>query len=411
MSLAKLSNPRALQKMSSVEISFAYSFSSAAAYTIADKHGRKALLRLFTAYNSEKISGIGAQARRPGRAQDAQEVAEDARERSRRLRVRALEVLSALLACSGDARASRGRDDPRPPGAARGRPDAGAVEILDARWCRPIAPEELTLRGAGPPGRAARAPRQVPGLGALRRRVPAHAPAHDRDAAARPGAGAAPHARADRPRRPHAGLRRPAPLRHRRAGARAGGARRVLRRAARRRAARARVHRRAPVRAGADLARAGQGVPARPEARRRRRQHLRRRGAVPRPRASAATGQPADPRAVRGDPRRGRRVADGRPGGQGRDDRRLPRPLRGQRQLPGPVPRSPARARAVPELRQPGAQAARGRAGDLRLRALPTTAARAQAEPRLRPRRRTPSDHRSCRTRRAPGSRRCSRRR
>jgi hypothetical protein len=59
MSLSKLSNPRALQKMSSVEISFAYAFSSAAAYTIAEKHGRKALLRLFTAYNSEKNKGSG----------------------------------------------------------------------------------------------------------------------------------------------------------------------------------------------------------------------------------------------------------------------------------------------------------------------------------------------------------------
>ena len=38
-------------------------------------------------------------------------------------------------------------------------------------------------------------------------------------------------------------------------------------------------------------------------------QHLRRRGAVPRPRAPAAAGEPAHPRAVRGDPRRGRRVA------------------------------------------------------------------------------------------------------
>jgi hypothetical protein len=59
MSLNKLSSPRALQRMSSVEISFAYAFSSAAAYTIADKHGRKALLRLFTAYNSEKNKGSG----------------------------------------------------------------------------------------------------------------------------------------------------------------------------------------------------------------------------------------------------------------------------------------------------------------------------------------------------------------
>ena len=46
MSLAKLSRPRALEQMSSVGISFAYAYSSSAAYTIAQKHGRKALLRL-----------------------------------------------------------------------------------------------------------------------------------------------------------------------------------------------------------------------------------------------------------------------------------------------------------------------------------------------------------------------------
>lgn len=59
MSLSRLSSPRALQRMSAIEISFAYSFSSAAAYMIADKYGRKALLRMFTAYNSEKNRGSG----------------------------------------------------------------------------------------------------------------------------------------------------------------------------------------------------------------------------------------------------------------------------------------------------------------------------------------------------------------
>ena len=44
-------------------------------------------------------------------------------------------------------------------------------------------------------------------------------------------------------------------------------------------------------------------------------------------------------------------VAAGRDRRQGRDDRRLPRPLRRQRELPGPVPRAPARGRAVPGLR------------------------------------------------------------
>lgn len=63
LSLTRLSKPDALHKMSAIPLSFAYSYSSAAAYTIADKHGgTKALLKLFSAYNSEKIKG------KPGRA-------------------------------------------------------------------------------------------------------------------------------------------------------------------------------------------------------------------------------------------------------------------------------------------------------------------------------------------------------
>jgi hypothetical protein len=59
MSLTKLSNPRAMHKMSPVSLSFAYSFSSAAAYAIAEKHGRKSLMRLLSAFNSEKVKGKG----------------------------------------------------------------------------------------------------------------------------------------------------------------------------------------------------------------------------------------------------------------------------------------------------------------------------------------------------------------
>ena len=48
--------------MSAVSLCFAYSYSSAAAYAIAEKHGGgKALLRLYSAFNSEKIKG------KPGR--------------------------------------------------------------------------------------------------------------------------------------------------------------------------------------------------------------------------------------------------------------------------------------------------------------------------------------------------------
>jgi hypothetical protein len=61
MSLTRLSNTRALDNMSPVSLTFAYSYSSAAAFAIAEKQGRKGLLRLLSAYNSEKVKG------KPGR--------------------------------------------------------------------------------------------------------------------------------------------------------------------------------------------------------------------------------------------------------------------------------------------------------------------------------------------------------
>ena len=60
MSLTRLSKPSALSNMSPVSLSFAYSYSSAAAFTIAEKHGRKGLLKLLSAYNSEKVKGSGS---------------------------------------------------------------------------------------------------------------------------------------------------------------------------------------------------------------------------------------------------------------------------------------------------------------------------------------------------------------
>ena len=68
MSLARLSNADALDNMSSVALAFAYSYSSAAAYAIADKHGRKALLRLLTRLQQREDQGPRAQAGRPRRA-------------------------------------------------------------------------------------------------------------------------------------------------------------------------------------------------------------------------------------------------------------------------------------------------------------------------------------------------------
>lgn len=62
LSLVRLARPSALKDMSAVSLSFAYSYSSAAAYAIAEKHGGgKALLRLYSAFNSTKIKG------KPGR--------------------------------------------------------------------------------------------------------------------------------------------------------------------------------------------------------------------------------------------------------------------------------------------------------------------------------------------------------
>jgi hypothetical protein len=63
LSLSRLSKPNVMHRMSAVPLAFAYSYSSAAAYAIADRYGgSKTLLKLYSAYNSRKIEG------RPGRA-------------------------------------------------------------------------------------------------------------------------------------------------------------------------------------------------------------------------------------------------------------------------------------------------------------------------------------------------------
>lgn len=62
LSLTRLAKPSSLNRMSAVGISFAYSYSAAAAYAIANNYGEGALLRLHAAFNSEKIKG------KPGRS-------------------------------------------------------------------------------------------------------------------------------------------------------------------------------------------------------------------------------------------------------------------------------------------------------------------------------------------------------
>ena len=184
-----------------------------------------------------------------------------------------------------------------------GRP-LDRLEIHDARWSLPLAPAELSAAVEG---------RRVERLGRRGKYLvweledEAYLMLHLRMTGTlllQPARAPAAHARHVRPRRHGAAVRRPAALRHRRAGARRGRARRVLRRAPGRRAVRARVHRRAPARARQALPRADQGDAARPEADRRRRQHLRRRGAVPRPHPPAPARRRADAQAVRGAARR-----------------------------------------------------------------------------------------------------------
>jgi hypothetical protein len=57
LSLSRLAQPNAMNRLSTIPIAVAYSFSSAAAYAIASRHGRSALLRLYDAFNSARFRG------------------------------------------------------------------------------------------------------------------------------------------------------------------------------------------------------------------------------------------------------------------------------------------------------------------------------------------------------------------
>ena len=59
MSLARLSSPLALQRLPTAGLAFAYAYSSAAAYTIAERYGPRALLRVLRAYGSDALTGSG----------------------------------------------------------------------------------------------------------------------------------------------------------------------------------------------------------------------------------------------------------------------------------------------------------------------------------------------------------------
>ena len=284
-----------------VPLTFAYSYSSAAAYAIANKHGgAKALLRLYSAFNSAKIKG------KPGRKLTDKRLAQGpARRRSARSRTTSRPTPERTrpfwqLACSGampelpEVETIRRHLAPHVEGRV-----LEAVEVLDERWSRPLAPAELEAARSAAGASSGSAAAASTSSGSSRDDV--YLLMHLRmtgtlllDPDGRR------HTRVrfdlgdhelvfDDPRRFGTGELALGPE----------ALDRVLRRAPRRRAARARLHRRAPPRARQDLPSARKGIPSRSEARRRGRQHLRRRGAVPRPRAPAPAREQAHARPVR----------------------------------------------------------------------------------------------------------------
>ena len=344
LTLTGLSAPGAIARLDGDGQSAAYAYSSAAAFYIAERFGRKRFLRLYDAFNDPKLTEpegaeLTAAAVRSTLGISLLELERDLR---RWIVTRAV-VDPSRLSSDADARAARGRDDPPPPGA----PRRGAHARARSR--------SSTRAGAGRSRRAELADavegRTVERLGRrgkylvweleddvyllLHLRMTGHA-------AARPARAAAAHARAGSSSAT-TGSRSPTRAASAPASSRSAteALRRVLRRAARRRAARAttspastctrsRARSRAPIKAFLlDQKRvAGVGNIYADEALFRARIHPLR------------PAEPAHARAVRGAARRGRRVAGGRDRGQGRHDRRLPRPRRRQRLLPGPVPRS-----------------------------------------------------------------------
>ena len=327
--------------------------------TIAERFGRKRFLKLYNAFNDEYAAGPHAASTPPAAPSGARSGSRWSAARRRRARLAARPSLRTP--CPSCPRSRRS--------AATWRPTSRAGRSGASRSTTPAGRCPLAPRGAR--GRAGRPPRR-----ALGRRGKylvweledeAYLLLHLRMTGTLlldPPERAAPHARAPStsathrlvfvdPRRFGTGELALGPE------ALDG----VLRRAARRRAVRRRVHRRAPARAR----RAGR-------ARRSRRSCSTRSGSpasgtsTPTRRCSA----PASTRCGRANRLKRKQAGALRDAvveslsaghrGQGRDDRRLPRPGRGQRLVPGPLPRSTcarasracAAARPVRKLRAAG---------------------------------------------------------
>ena len=277
------------------------------------------------------------------------------------------------------------------------------LEVLDERWCRPVPPAELeaavagaTIEGLGRRGKYLLLALDGAQTLVMHLRMTGNLVLVEGEEQARPLRGEAavrgraldlraPPARSLRPRRRPRGLvHRPAPLR-RGLPDRRRRPRGPLR-AARGRAALRRVHRRRRwARCAAGRTRAAEVVPARPVAGRRGRQHLRRRGALPRPPAPALARRLDEARAPRGAARRGRRGAGGGDRRRRRLDRRLPRRARREGHDAGRVPRPHPRGGALPALRRADRADRRLRPLDLLLPELPGAPAQRRAAVAVRP--------------------------
>ena len=115
---------------------------------IAARYGARGLLRLYDAFNGSTLRAGGPALRTTDRVLRGRSAC-----RSRELDA-APRVGALLPRWTGDARATRGRDDPPPPGSARRGPGAARLEVLDPRWCRPLGRRGARRRGRGPARRA-----------------------------------------------------------------------------------------------------------------------------------------------------------------------------------------------------------------------------------------------------------------
>ena len=290
LSLRALSEPDAIARLSGDGQAVAYAYASAASFYIAERFGRRRFIKLYNAFNDEDLPGHAGleTTRRAIRARwgsrSSASTPTSTRPRSAEIRRRPrnrplasgampelpeVETIRRHLAPHVDGRTLHGSRSTTPAGRCRSRPGA-------------------RRRRRGPPHREARPPRQVPRVGARGRGLPDAAPAHDRHAAARPARAPAAHARDVRPRRAQLEFVDP---RRFGTGELALGPEALDDFFA----TRLGVEPFEPEFTGEHLyeltrhSRApDQGDAARPEADRRRRQHLRRRGAVPRPHPPAA---------------------------------------------------------------------------------------------------------------------------